>query len=362
MKKFISAVSVLLLLSGCKKSTEIQSGTAAETSSETSTQTAVQTEKAKESMKTETSSAATPETAKTSETTAVEETAVSIERTYMENENLLLGFIAYLRKTEQKPEEYFVFEQGNSFDQYDFFYDFKIDGYSYQHRGDGSYNVELVCSESSCELFPDGVSYWYFRPGRFCRYEELENNILFNRDMEEADEPLKTAYFAAVDFSFYTDVYEADAEWFENYVSDSVHGFYHAYNPYMEKDEMTGGVYPEEHIRATKKLYNITIEPESFDYLYDSENSDGGFYYFTDDKRVFSQCWHGAGWYYTSLETYGEEADEIKVTVNFYGDEMYLYTAIQSEYTFSKNGDGTITLQRVEKIFDSGYNPASGSV
>ncbi|MBD5139912.1 MAG: hypothetical protein HDT25_00635, partial [Ruminococcus sp.] len=59
---------------------------------------------------------------------------------------------------------------------------------------------------------------------------------------------------------------------------------------------------------------------------------------------------------------YDETEDEVKVRVDYYGDELYLFVAVQSEYTFSKNADGTITLQKVEKIFDRGYKPARGTI
>lgn len=77
---------------------------------------------------------------------------------------------------------------------------------------------------------------------------------------------------------------------------------------------------------------------------------------------MVKSCGHGAGWLYESLAGFDETEDEIKVRIDYYGDELYLYRAVQSEYTFSKNEDGSITLQKVEKLFDLGYNIASGSV
>lgn len=296
---------------------------------------------------------------------ATEETTVT-EQEYMENEEYLIGFLSYLQHKGfvEGEKNYFAFEQGNSFDQYDFMDDFKIDGYSYEHRGGGVYDVKLTCSESTCELFPNGDSYWVYGRGFFPA--EREEKMQFSKDMldifdtRDMKDTLKTAFYAAVDFSFYTKTFEADKEWFENYTKAGVHGFYHAYNPYMEKDELTESVYPEEQIRAVKLLYNISIPIESFDYLKGDTND--GFSYTNENERVFSRCWHGAGWNYYTFAGYEENDDEITVLVDYYGDEMYFYPVIESEYTFSKNEDGSITLQQVEKIFDKGYKLASGSV
>ena len=73
-------------------------------------------------------------------------------------------------------------------------------------------------------------------------------------------------------------------------------------------------------------------------------------------------CGHGGSWLYHELAGYEEMGAEVKVTVNYYGDSLYFCPTIQSKYTFSKNEDGSITLQKVEKIFDRGYGLASGTV
>lgn len=353
-------MAVLLLLCGCEKSTEVpseisetavQAVTAAEvtTTSETTVTTAAET------------TVTTAETTVPTETTAEETTAAKPK--YMENENLLLGFLSYLQKTEPPKGAFYVFDHGNSFDQYDFIDEFKIDGYSYQHRGDGSYNVKLICSDSTCDLFPNGESYWFFEPGRFCRYEEKDDAVTNHEFYEKYKdypnyETISTAFNAARDFSvgaeYNETVFEADAEWFSKVHDSDVHWFYHSYNPYLTKYE-DGGVYPDDFRKAIKKLYNITIPDDAFDYLYERSLVD-------ENGRIFSYCGHGGTWFYEALAGYEETETEIKATLNFYGDEMYFYPVIQAEYTFSKNGDGSITLQKVEKIFDRGYRLASGTV
>lgn len=351
MKKLITAMSVLLLLCGCSdNNTERFAETVSETS-QTTAETAAVT--------------AAAEINVTTEKTTIEETAVT-EQKYMENEEYLIGFLSYLQhKGFVKGEKnYFAFTQGNSFDQYDFMDGFKIDDYSYKHRGGGVYDVKLTCSDSTCELFPNGESYWVYGRGFFPAEREekmhFSNDMLDMFDMLDMKDPLKTAFYAAVDFSFYTNAFETDEKFFGNFTVHSPHGFYHAYNPYMEKDELTGGVYPEEQIRAVKLLYNISIPIESFDYL--KGDTDDGFTYTTENEKVFSYCWHGAGWNYYTFAGYEETDSEIKVIVDYYGDELYFYPVIESEYTFSKNADGSLTLQKVEKIFDKGYKLASGSV
>lgn len=297
-------------------------------------------------------SAATAETAKAAESETESGTA-DTEPQIPEKEDYLIGFLSYLQNKGFAEDEtnYFSFEQGEDFGEYDFMDDFTLDSYSYSLRDDGLYDVTLTCSESACDMFPNGNSYWVY--GRGFYPAERENDITFPGDMDDADEPLKTAFFAAESFTLASGEFEADEDRLANYSGANIHSFYHAYNPYMEKDE-TGGVYPEEYIRAVKKLYNIDIPEDSFDYLYEDDP--------IDDVKAFSLCYHGASWLYDTFAGYEETDSEIKVLVDYYGDSMYFYPVIESEYTFSKNDDGTITLQKVEKIFDNGYSYASGTV
>lgn len=108
-------------------------------------------------------------------------------------------------------------------------------------------------------------------------------------------------------------------------------------------------MYPDEFIEAIEKLYNITL-PENRNYKTD------------ENGRIYAYCGHGGTWYYTSLAGYEETESTVKVTVNFYGDELYFYPVAQSDYSFSKNEDGTVTLQKVENIFDRGYELAVGTI
>lgn len=181
-------------------------------------------------------------------------------------------------------------------------------------------------------------------------------------DYADKDGTLYSAYHAAYDFSLLIGRYEADSEWFENFdVSNGeysaeqyVHWIYHAYNPYfVTYDSKTGEYYdvtPEEFTAAVKKMYNINITAEQARSMTDET----GF--------MRKNCGHGGSWLYESFAGFDETEDEIKVRIDYYGDELYLYRDLQSEYTFSKNEDGSITLQKVEKLFDLGYNVASGSV
>ena len=307
-------------------------------------------------------SAAITETEAVSETVTETETAAetvtetdSAEPEYLPDEEAIISFLSYLQNG---GDEWGY--RATYVSRYDFLNDFKLDSYSYEHRGDGIYDITLTCSESTCEMFPDGDSCWYANTNWYGNFifcpAEKESQIRSYDDMINAEEPLKTAYFAACDFSSYTDEFEADEEWFENYTNANAnnfyhaHNFYHAYNPYMEKDYYDG-VTVEEQIRATKQLYNITIPESAFDDVLKSE-----------DGKVFPACGHGGSWYYDNFVGYEETDSEIKVRVDYYGDEIYFYPVIESEYTFSKNEDGTITLQKVEKIFDRGYKPARGSV
>ena len=264
------------------------------------------------------------------------------EKSYEEmfEEMRVKEFAEFLENGGEK--EFTYYDQGNRIDVYDFMKGFRADKCSYTKREDGNYDMVITCSESANEVFPEGDSYWIFGGGLF--YPAEEDRIIY---MYEGD--YNIAYGVAGIFSLYTHVYEADEAWFDTYEHMQPHDFYH-YNPYMETDEIDG-VTIEEHIRATKQLYNLTIPESAFDGVL--KNNDG---------KVFEYCAHGGTWNYTSLKGYEETDSELKVTVDFYGDEYYFYPVIESEYTFSKNEDGTITLQRVKNIFDRGYGPAVGTV
>ncbi|MCH5192453.1 MAG: hypothetical protein J1F11_00725 [Oscillospiraceae bacterium] len=309
------------------------------------------------------------ETYETEGTTVSEETEASVEmvtesemeinepdESVMHDEEIsyeeqrIKSFVDYLESGGEK--EFTYYDQGNRIDVYDFMIDFRVEKCSYTQRDDGIYDLTITCSESNCEMFPVGDSRWIFDGGLFYPAEK-EGKIILPWEMYDLDETLRTAFWAAETFSLWTDVYEADEAWFDTYEHTNPHDFYHAYNPYMEADEL-GGVTVEEHIRATKQLYNITIPESAFDYLFERGLAENG--------KVFSGCGHGGTWNYSALAGYEETDEELKVTVDFYGDELYFYPVIESEYTFSKNNDGTITLQRVEKLFDRGYEPAIGSV
>lgn len=293
----------------------------------------------------------------TAENTATEETTVT-EREYMQDEKQLLAFLEHLKNGTP-----YCFEFGNPIDVYDFMNDFKIDSYSYEHRGDGVYDVKLTCSESTCDMLPNGDSYWVFsynydtlfipaeREEKFDVLTHAYYNSISDFSFEE-ESKVPAAYRAAVDFSLVTYVFEADKEWFENYIETNIHGFSHAYQQDITTKHIVenGEMIPEpasmdDFIKAVKKLYNVTILPDIEEYT-NSINCAG----------------HGGSWLYDNFAGYEETDSEIKVRVDYYGDELYLFVTVQSEYAFSKNEDGTITLQRVEKIFDKGYEPARGSI
>ena len=288
-------------------------------------------------------------TEETTTVTPADETTVT-ERKYSAEEEYLIEFLDHLQKGSD--------DAWWNINKYDFMDDFKIDSYSYVHRGDEVYDVKLTCSESTCELFPNGDSYWVYDwkfDMRFIPKEKEESFLTRSSLRYEGEEPFRTAYCAAVDFTLFTDAFEADEEWFESYTDIDVHGFYHAYNPYLTGHNSEAHEYydvkPEEFSAAVKKLYNINMTTEQAQLMTDDES---GF--------MLRSCGHGGTWYYDILAGYEETDTEIKVRVDYCGDYIYFYPVIESEYTFSKNADGTITLQKVEKIFDRGYEPARGSI
>lgn len=353
MKKIFIAAAVLLLLSGCKDAAEVQSGTVAAESAETSAHTEISAETVTETFA-ETVTTTSAETVTATETTAD-------EREYMTGEKSLLKLIEFLR---DGAKDCITFNyHGNASLPYDFMDGFTIDSYSYEHRGDGVYDLTLTCSDSSCDIFPNGDSYWYVNTNRhgnflFCSAER-ENEVMISTEYPmPLEETVELAYRAASRFTLVTGAFEADSEWFENYTDIDVHGFYHSPNPYCvihEYDEETGeteffDVTPEAFAAAVKKLYNVNMTAEQARLM-------------TDETGFMTKnCGHGGTWYYDTFAGYEETENEIRVRVNYCGDDMYFYPVIQSEYTFSKNGDGTITLQKIEKFFDRGYEPAWDSI
>ena len=312
------------------------------------------TEQASETAQTEVTTSVTTEeitTVTTDKSTAAATDEVTVtEQEYSAEEECLIKFLDCLQNGSDE-----IWWTNN---KYDFMDGFKIDSYSYVHRGDEVYDVKLTCSESNCELFPNGDSYWVYDwkfDMRFIPKEKEESFLTRTSLRYEGEEPFRTAYSAAVDFTLFTGAFEADEEWFESYTDIDVHGFYHAYNTYVVISDYTEkkfyDVTPEEFAAAVKKLYNINMTPEQACLMADDES---GF--------MIKSCGHGGTWHYDILAGYEETEDEIKVRVDYCGDYIYFYPVIESEYTFSKNADDTITLQKVEKIFDRGYEPASGSI
>ncbi|MBQ8175552.1 MAG: hypothetical protein IJ035_00765 [Oscillospiraceae bacterium] len=270
------------------------------------------------------------------------------ERDYLPNEEYLIETIEFIQG--DSVIDYPFWNRT----AYEFMNDFTLDSYSYSWiYAYGGYGVTLNCSDSTCEMFPNGESLWYFGNGIFCPWEKAEQ---LNSRYDDIEEPFRTAYKAAYYFSLFTGAFEFDEEWLENFTDIDVHGFYHAYNPYVVISEYKDGettfydVTPEEFAAAVKKLYNINMTAE----MAMSMAGDDGF--------MVRSCGHGGIWYFDMLVGYEETDSEVKVTIDYYGDMLYFYPVLEVEYTFAKNDDGTITLQGAEKIFDKGYEPAKDSI
>ncbi len=231
-------------------------------------------------------------------------------------------------------------------EQYDFLDDLKLDTYKYFHRGDGVYDVILTCSDSSCGIFPDGDSEWVFDKGLFFPAAK-EDTIIFTEDAYGFTEPIRTAYFAACDYTVWTGCFDAKEPGERPYYA------HWALHSVPVHEDGTASV--DEAKEFMKKLYDIDLSDEDFAQMEDvGILKDGILYPY--------MCGHGRSWYYPAFAGYDETDTELKVRIDYYGDELYFYAALQSEYTFSKNEDGTITLRDVQKVFDSGYEPASGTV
>ncbi len=235
---------------------------------------------------------------------------------------------------------------------YDFWEDTVIDSYTYSSTYDRSgFKVTVSCSQSSCEIIPVGTSEWYYSYyEKFIPWDSIQRFYHSYYYFEKPNDYF-SAYNAARYFTFMSDLFEADIETIKSCKPDS-HMLFHAFNPYytLVNDEGPCDVTPEEFIAATKKLYNIDVTEE---YMSD---------FIGDDGFMTTDCGHGAGWNLEILKSYTETDSEIRVTIDYYGDYYYFYPVIESEYTFSKNEDGTITLQNIEKIFDRGYEVASDAV
>lgn len=276
-----------------------------------------------------------PETPEAAETETYEETEIT--KREMPFEQDLTELMSYIQ------------HGGGTFfgmEQYDFLDDLKLDTYKYFHRGDGVYDVILTCSDSSCEMFPDGDSEWVFDKGSFFPASK-EDTIIFTEDVYGFTEPIRTAYFAACDYTVWTGCFDT--------VEPGERPYYAHWALHTVPVNEDGTASVDEAKEFMKKLYDIDLSDEDFAQMEDvGILKDGILYPY--------KCGHGESWYYPAFAGYDETDTELKVRIDYYGDELYFYVALQSEYTFSKNEDGSITLRDVRKVFDSGYGPASGTV
>ncbi|MGN0675071.1 MAG: hypothetical protein ACI4KG_04930 [Oscillospiraceae bacterium] len=350
MKKLYTVLALAMLLCGCTNKVGSITET---TASETIAATTAEAETVSETL-TETKEETSVTTAEV--TNAAEDTVTTPpEDEFDENEKLMLRFMEYLQSG---GKGYFEWSR---LDHYDFMDDFTIDSYTYTRRNDVVYDITLTCSDSTCDMFPNGESQWVLNTNNygnitFVPAERADTG--YYGVQFDGDEKYIIPYNAAYDFTLYTGAFEADEEWFENYTDINVHGFYHASNPYVKMWEYDSeneeyihyDVTPEEFATAVKTLYNVNITAKLASQMTD------------EDGFMTRMCGHGGSWLYHSPVSFTETDNEIKAVIDYYGDEFYFYPVVEVEYTFSKNEDGTITLQSAEKLFDKGYEVAGGSV
>lgn len=154
MKKFFIAMSALFLLAGCQKEQLIDELKVTEQTDAVTVPSVETTVSVSAIEPPQTTLVGLAEsTAATSETTA----AAEEENAENEGEEMVLTFIECL-KTGRSNFEHGELGYGDPFEIYDFWNDFTLDAYSFDYRGDGIYDVTLKCSDSNCEMFPNGVS------------------------------------------------------------------------------------------------------------------------------------------------------------------------------------------------------------
>jgi hypothetical protein len=345
--KSILAVITALFLAGCSQNTpETQEITEQETILQTSALTSSNSEQTIVSEET---------TAKSDEKTELADGGSE----YESNKASLIEFLDNIKKGDNKA----VSEAMNA--NYDFFDDFTLDSYTFtladkqMNDYDTSFEVTLNISSSSCDLFPDGESKWRITVG-----PGVDGVVHEFYSLDKADETkyeselLDTAYDYAYEFSHATGIFDGDKDYIQSYddKSLSIEKLYlsieHQYNDDGSmKKELISDILSE-----IKKRYNLTITEEAFrEYYIDSMNIIDGDYFTYKDG-------HGESWTYQTVKSFEENDSSVKITLDYYGDGVYLFVVRTVEYTFDKNSDGSITLNSVKTIFDNGYELAVGAV
>lgn len=156
MKKLCTVLAFALLLCGCTNTANSVTET---TASKTIAATTAEAETVSETL-TETKEETSVTTAEV--TNAAEDTTTTpTEDEFDENEKLMLRFMEYLQSG---GDGYFEWSR---LDTYDFMDDFTIDSYTYTRRNDVIYDITLTCSDSTCDMFPNGESQWVLNTNNY---------------------------------------------------------------------------------------------------------------------------------------------------------------------------------------------------
>ncbi len=246
-------------------------------------------------------------------------------------------------------------------EKYDFFDDFTLDSYtmklsSDQYFGDcKSFDVVFNISGSSCDLFPNGQSSWRITSGDGVIYIYEFYPLDKVQEMHEKNEVgkyqgkydgtlLKKAYKYGYKFSHAIGYYEISNEDLINYKCSegAIHNLYHAVDLPSEQNVPVSDI-----VAQIKQIYNITVSEEDFCNV-------SRFNGLIENGVMVQGCGHGGGTNFFNLKSSEETDSTITVNIEYYGDGGYLIPVRESSYVFNKNSDGTITLDSVSQVYDTG--------
>ncbi len=361
-KKILCCALALLtastILTGCDSFTKVTNETAADTATITVADSQAETE------------AGTTDAEQAAETTQ-QETAQEATAAIDENDpdvqaakEMVETFVSYIKSGDNaKASEMLWAGQ-----EYDFFDDFTLDSYTIKLSDDQyfeyqkSFDVVFNISGSSCDLFPDGQSTWRITSGDgvtiideffpLDKVQEMHDKFEITKYEGKYDGTLlNSAYDYAYGFSFSTDCFEISSEDLKNFKCDSeaIHKIFHTLD-FSEKQNVP----VSDIVAQIKQVYNVTVSEEDFSNRFNDLIENG--------VMAVGGCGHGSGWYFYNLKSSAETDSTITVNIEYYGDSGYLVPVKESSYVFNKNSDGTITLDSVSQVYDTGVALGSGAI
>ncbi len=362
-KKIICCALALLsasaMLTGCDSLKKVTDETTADTA--TITVADSQTE-------TEVETTAAEQAAETTQQETASETSASIDENdpdVQAAKEMVETFIGYIKAGDNEAVSSWLMTG----EKYDFFDDFTLDSYTIKLSSDQSFvwqksfDVVFNISGSSCDVFPNGQSSWRITNGDgvtsideffpLDKVQEMHEKNEINKYEGKYDGTLlKQAYDYGYGFSFSTNSFEISNDDLKNYKCDSetIHKLYHTLDLATKENVPVSDI-----VAQMKQVYNVTVSEEDFSKV-------SWFDGLIENGVMLGACGHGSRWYFYNFKSSSETDSTITVNIEYYGDSGYLVPVKESSFVFNKNSDGTITLDSVSQVYDTGKALGSASV